>query len=352
MTWWNICAALCSTSPFLFIFHLFFFSFSKSIFDVILFPWFLVSHHVCVHNFNQISVFLQSLLSESWAQNLFTASKSVCVCEPIKACLNPGFITFTSCLSAPFSPRSYSTGLPAVALTLVKHTSLPPSVWLFSVTNLSACQPVVFIEFPCVCMSHGLYINSCLYPFSKFSVLSSLLPPLPWHSDCQAKVDGQEDTCACLCVCASVLLWWLGESRAGWALIEARNNIKANLSFLCLCLLRSPWHSVTQWLPHLSHHLDLVSGSFSLFGSLGFGSLIFQISSILLLRFFFLVSLLKYTFLNIQYISCHLSFLSMMTKKTKIDIENVVCTHRSTLTRTLNHQSMWTYHRLQYLLGK
>ena len=75
--------------------------------------------------------------------------------------------------------------------------------------------------------------------------------------------------CVCVCACVrvrgTVLLRWLGECRAGWALIEARNNIKANLSFLCLCLPHPPLHSVTHWLPHLSHHLEPVSVSSSLF---------------------------------------------------------------------------------------
>lgn len=99
-----------------------------------------------------------------------------------------------------------------------------------------------------------------------------LYEPLPWHWDCQAKVDGQKDTCTCVSVwvCVSVLLRWLGESRAGRTLIEAWNSIKANLSFLCLCLLCSLWHSVTHWLPHLSHHLVVASVSSSLFACISY----------------------------------------------------------------------------------
>lgn len=98
-----------------------------------------------------------------------------------------------------------------------------------------------------------------------------------------------------MCACVSVLPRWLGESRAGWALIEARNNIKANLSILCLCLLNSPLHSVTHWLPHLSHHLDHVSASLSVFVRLS--SLELALSTFLLyfllIHFFFSQTFLR-----------------------------------------------------------
>jgi len=181
-----------------------------------------------------------------------------------------------------------------------------------------------------------VYICLSVYALIHFQNSQfSLLSPLPWHSDCQAKVDGQKDTCTCLCVCVSVLLRWLGESRAGWALIEARNNIKANLSFPCLCLLRSPWHSVTQWLPHPSHHLDLVSVSFSLFDSLTLSHLSTFLYSFAVFCLFYL---LKYHFLNIKFLSLH-GRSSMRTKITKKDIENAVCEH----TETLAQMHIYTY---------
>lgn len=123
-----------------------------------------------------------------------------------------------------------------------------------------------------------------------------LYEPLPWHWDCQAKVDGQKDTCTCVSVwvCVSVLLRWLGESRAGRTLIEVWNSIKANLSFLCLCLLCSLWHSVTHWLPHLSHHLVVASVSSSLFACISYLISRFSFSS--LFCFACLLYFLEYTF--------------------------------------------------------
>lgn len=124
-------------------------------------------------------------------------------------------------------------------------------------------QPVTFISFlfffAPLFIYQFMHLSASQILSSPFSSFSPLFKPM-WTVAMALRLSGQgwwAERCLC------VLVRCLGESEAGWALIEAWNNIKANLSFQSLSSSTPPWHPVTHWLPlHLSHHLDPLSVSF------------------------------------------------------------------------------------------
>jgi len=160
-----------------------------------------------------------------------------------------------------FLSTGHGMSLPA----LCKHTFSTLLIFFFfvatkQVTASPNCQPAI-----CIALLYiYVYVSFHVFILSPNTRISFLLVLLFLKSYLKCVFC----THMRAWVCETVLQRWLAESNAGWVLIEAWNNIKPNPSFLCFCLLRSPWHSVTHGLPHLSYHLDAVSISFSLFVSL------------------------------------------------------------------------------------